>query len=541
MPKPLSELGIHWAEKSWREGQGEVVDRIHQTDKKFILLQGPTGFGKSGVAGGAAKWLPEKDKVWRQKRVKGVGLVDLPPQSGVLTATKQLQVQYLNDFDDWATEVKGRGNFMCLVERNVTAADAACTMSDATKCEMFDACPYYAQKREAEWSKLVFHSYQYFQPSANYTNSFSDQSLLVLDEAHLADDMLMNFVKCEVGKNTCDLFQIPYPKNGNWTWNEWQTWAEAFGEDLEGQLGRMVGRAEADVKVRRLFKSGQSLLRSMEMLKGSTSPWVSVPSLTGWEFMPVWIGDLAQQYLYRHGKKILMMSATILDYRTFAEILGINPNEVEFIDVPSPFPVGSKPVYYDPPMAVKGGKHEPGYFDPLLFGIGRSKGIYDIIRDNLNDKGLIHCVSFDVANAIYNNAPNDIRWRLLTHNTQNRLSQYEYFRESGEPLILLSPSMKEGVSLEDDSCRFIIVAKMPFPYLGSPQVASRMKTDLGKRWYPWKTMCDLIQMTGRGMRSAEDWCKVYIMDENFTRTFKQMRNYVPKYWKDDLHDVRGLL
>lgn len=536
MPKPLTELGEKWRGKEWREGQGEVVDRIHSTDKKFTLLQAPTGFGKSGVAGAAALWLPPSIQQYRMVRGK-----PYPPQSGILTGTLQLQKQYIDDFEDVARQVKGRGNFPCLVEERVTAADAYCTIGNPQECDAYTTCPYYAQRRAAEAASMVVHSYQYYMPSANFTGSFTDQSLLVLDEAHLIDEMLMNFVKCEVSKTTCDKFDVPYPKNREWSWEEWKNWADAFSVILDEQLSSLKGRAESDVQTRRLYRSGNALLHTMSMLNFSQTRWVCVPTMTGWEFMPVWIGEMAEDVLYHHANHVLLMSATILDYQTFAQVVGIDPQDVEFIDAPSSFPVGSKPVYYDPPMAVKGGIKEEGYYNPLLFGNGKSDGIYDIIRSHPNDKGLIHCVSFDIAKTIYANAPSDIRGRLITHSTGDRLEKYEYFKWANEPLVLLSPSMKEGVSLEDDTCRFIIVAKMPYPYLGSPQVKARMDTSLGKKWYPWKTMCDLIQMTGRGMRSKDDWCAVYIMDENFTRLFRQMRKWVPQNWLDDLHDARGLL
>lgn len=540
MTKPLAQLGQHWVGKEWREGQGEVVDSIHNTDKKFTLLQGPTGFGKSGVAGAAALWLPPHLQQQRLVRV-GREVFVLPPQSGILTGTKQLQQQYVDDFDDVARQVKGRGNFPCLIEEKVTAADAFCTIGNASACEAFNTCPYYVQRRQAEEERMVIHSYQYYMPTANYTGSFTNQSLLILDEAHLIDDMLMNFVKCEVGKTTCDLFNIPYPKNRAWSWAEWKEWGLTFRLELKETLDAMKGMAEGDVKVRRTYRSGSALLHSMGMLSTSSSPWVCVPSLTGWEFMPIWIGEMAERVLYTHSKRLLLMSATILDYSTFAQVVGINPSDVEFIDVPSSFPIGSKPVYYDPPMAVKGGQKEEGYYDPLLYGKGDTSGVYSIIREHPQDKGLIHCVSYDIAKAIWDGAPADVRRRLVTHNTQDRLAKYEYFKASNEPLVLLSPSMKEGVSLEDDTCRFIIIAKVPYPYLGSPQVKARMETELGKKWYPWKSMCDLIQMSGRGMRSKDDYCAVYILDENFTRLFRQMRKWIPKYWLDDLHDVRGLL
>ena len=522
---PLSELGFSkFKTKAWREHQQESVDAALNATTKFTLVQAPTGFGKSPFAMATAKLTePKRDRSYRGQL--------LDPQSAVLTATKQLQSQYLGDFSDYAKEVKGRGNFQCLVEP-VSASNARCTIHKPEDCESYSTCPYYAQRKAAMEAPLSIHSYAYALNTMNYARTFNDQSLLILDEGHLIDDMLMGFVTCEVSWRTCQTFDIRTPpsKTG-WEWRDWKGWAEAYIEDLGRELSGLRGPATVNPATRTKYRAGNSLLKTMELLTQSEVPWVVVPTQAGWEFMPTWIDTLADQMLYRHGNKVLIMSATILDYQLFCYTVGIPPKDATFIDVPSSFPVGSKPVYFDPAMDVKAGVDLTPLVDKVV----------EVIRAHSADKGLVHCVSYAVADAIYNGAPPDIRARLMRHGTADRLAVYEDFRARLDDPVLLSPSMKEGVSLEDEMCRFIIVAKMPFPYLGSPQIKSRMSTTLGKKWYPWKTMCDLIQMTGRGMRSQDDYCSVYILDGNFRRLFQQMRYCLPKYWVDDIRDERGLL
>ena len=525
----LSELGFEkFSSSEWRENQAEALDKALNSPHKFVIAQAPTGFGKSPFAMGLGKLVEPKHDRMYQKDI-------LDPQSAVLTGTKQLQAQYLGDFSDWARQVRGRANFTCLTEPSVTAAHAACTINNPKTCPSYNQCPYYVQRAKALFdSEMTIHSYAYFLNAANYSHAFTGQSCLVLDEAHLLDDMLMSFVTSPVLTATCRMFDIAYPpQKEGWNWAGWKGWAEVYRDELAEQVRALKGPALANVQTRRKYSSGNALLKTIELLDKADAdkPWVCVPTQGGWDFMPTWVDKLADDLLYRHGHKVVLMSATILDYRTFAMTVGIDPNNCTFLDIPSSFPVGNKPVYYEPAMNVKAGQD----LTPVC------EAVYGIIRDHEGDKGLVHCVSYAVMDAIVKGAPPDVRERLMWHATSDRLEKYEEFRRRTDNPVLLSPSMKEGVSLEGDMCRFIIIAKMPYPYLGSPQIKARMQTALGQKWYAWKTMCDVIQMSGRGMRSAEDYCAVYILDGNFKRLFQQMRWCLPSYWLAELRDPQGLL
>ena len=52
--------------------------------------------------------------------------------------------------------------------------------------------------------------------------------------------------------------------------------------------------------------------------------------------------------------------------------------------------------------------------------------------------------------------------RLITHDKENKTEVIEKFIKSDEPLVLISPSMGEGVDLPGDLCRFQIIYKLPF-------------------------------------------------------------------------------
>jgi Rad3-related DNA helicase len=123
--------------------------------------------------------------------------------------------------------------------------------------------------------------------------------------------------------------------------------------------------------------------------------------------------------------------------------------------------------------------------------------------------------------------------RLLTHTNFNRAEMLDVFKKSQRPLVLVSPSMDRGVDLPGDECRAIIIAKVPYPDLGDPQVNKRVyaSTD-GNRWYAHKAVSKIIQMAGRGVRSETDYASTYILDEQFDRLYTQYKGMFPPWFKE---------
>ena len=88
---------IHWSltEHHPRNTQIQLINKINFAIKngyKNIILEAGTGIGKSAIA---------------------TTLTNMYEDSYILTMTKQLQEQYLDDFKDMLVEIKGKGNYKC--------------------------------------------------------------------------------------------------------------------------------------------------------------------------------------------------------------------------------------------------------------------------------------------------------------------------------------------------------------------------------------------------------------------------------------------
>ena len=81
----------------------------------------------------------------------------------------------------------------------------------------------------------------------------------------------------------------------------------------------------------------------------SKDNWVmnilDTPRGSKFEFKPIDVAPFTEEYLFKSGKKVLMMSATIVNKEAFCEVLGIPKEQCAFVSMPSPFPIENRPVF----------------------------------------------------------------------------------------------------------------------------------------------------------------------------------------------------
>jgi len=235
-------------------------------------------------------------------------------------------------------------------------------------------------------------------------------------------------------------------------------------------------------------------------------------------FRPLTIDLFAADSLLNFGEHRLYLSATILDHKSFCKSLGIDHQEAEFIRVPSTFPPENRRLYFT----------NTGYMNMNNLDETLPNVVNDVIKA-LNyhkaEKGLIHCHSYKIANYIENNCSSP---RLLFHTSENREDILQKFIKSTKPLVLVSPSMTEGLDLKDDLARWEIIVKIPYLYIGDKQVARRMKVD--PEWYIWQTCLTLVQSYGRIFRSENDWGTAYLFDSGARSFIRKNRQILPEWF-----------
>jgi ATP-dependent DNA helicase DinG len=206
------------------------------------------------------------------------------------------------------------------------------------------------------------------------------------------------------------------------------------------------------------------------------------------------------------------------------------------VSVPSTFDPARRPIYVHP-IAEMTRKNED-HARPLI-----ADAIQRVATRHPNDKILVHTVSYSLNRFIEDQLrQGDHLFRLVTYNAavekQRAIDRYLAQPKS----IFLAPSLDRGIDLPGDDCRVIVVCKVPFPSLGDKQVSARMHSKGGQSWYAVRTIRSLVQMTGRGMRSADDFCESYILDKMFIESiWRRHKNLLPAWWAQALVWNRGML
>ena len=154
------------------------------------------------------------------------------------------------------------------------------------------------------------------------------------------------------------------------------------------------------------------------------------------------------------------------------------------------------------------------------------------IPNKMHEKGLIHTHSHSIAEYILSHSKYSNIMISNTGNEKRREEVFQEFFDADPPCVLVSPSANLGLDLFDDRCRWALVVKMPYPYLGDPQVSKRMKVDPG--WYDFRTLTNLIQTYGRTCRSDTDWATTYILDSMFVWLISKNKTIIPRWFMQAL-------
>jgi len=307
----------------------------------------------------------------------------------------------------------------------------------------------------------------------------------------------------------------------------WIEWASNVAlPAVTAELQRL--ESEYGVEDMRRQQELERMQRKLEFFLREVSEkgrWVFLPEAERWTFKPVFVSKYAEQHLWRHADRFMLMSATIISPDEMAHSLGIPRDEIDFIDLPSTFPPERRPIYYLPAANLT----------KKTEGVERPKAIaaLDAILDkHPNDKVLVHTVSYGYAQQTVSMSRH--KKRMLTYDqAKDREVRLEEFKRAPNGTVLVASSMERGVNLPGDLCRVAVVMKVPFLNLGDKQIATRLHSDKknGQLWYNVSAIRTLVQMCGRGMRSASDRCDVYILDAQFERLYRENKYLFPEWWR----------
>jgi len=222
---------------------------------------------------------------------------------------------------------------------------------------------------------------------------------------------------------------------------------------------------------------------------------------------------------------VVLMSGTILDKSLFCQLNGLDVSKAVYYSIRSPFNPKNRPIFYMPlgKMSYKSKEETFKKYVPYI------KKLLDKYK---NKKGIIHTNSFELAKWIEVAIKDP---RLIFHDSTNKDEMLKLHKESPEPTVIVSPSMDTGVSFDNDDARFQIIAKVPYPSLGSQK--NKLRQSNNPDWYSWKTVSGLIQMTGRPVRSNIDYADTIIIDGGFGDVIKHSSHFIPDWIQEAIKKI----
>ncbi len=544
-----------------REQQKYAIGRISKAfseGKRIVAVEMPTGGGKSLMAVAVADTLANEGGAY------------------MITAQKALQEQYATEWPAPHMELlKGRANYRCthpMADQNMDAAHGVCgqqkkgilvdCVDEAYATERDEdgkprgllrkavalelppcahRCPYWQQLQKANDSKLTLFNFSSFLFQRRI-GRFQKRALLIVDEAHNIESQLMNYVTLELTEWALSIINVRIGRPIS-SKEEFVGWLR--DEDVARKIDQALEDCEggSEDTPEDLSKEESDALKELQL---KIQNFQSYLDKTEWVLetvaykarrdeearkivaRPLYAKTFANDLLFQHAERAIVMSATILDVRIWAENLGLSMDEVEHIVTPCEFAPENRPIHLE-----FAGNMSRKWFSPEMNPKNPTKPkfiakVKQILARHEGQRGLIHCHSFELSNILRNEVASP-RFLFQDQFDGDKKAMMEAHAKRPDSVIV-APAMAEGYDFKDDLARFQIIAKVPWPSLGDKLIKERAARD--DHFYGWLTALKATQSYGRTCRSVTDWAFTYIVDQGWEFFYMKHSAMIPRWMKD---------
>jgi len=517
----------------FRKYQKETIERIvdeMKTGVKCVLLDAPTGFGKSAV---------------------NITFCRAAESAFYITPQLALIDQILKDryLGRYVTEIKGRQNYFCKFDPAATVDIGLCRRVKDFSCQKIESCPYWIQKVKALRSHTALMSFAYFilEGRTETDYSFRRRELLVMDESHSIDRHVINHISLTVSpwRIPFELYEKVYKLIGNVNSitdaislvSMVKELAEGYIESLTVQTtltGEELSLTQAN-NINRLqdfISSADMFLTSVERTEWVWS--VGWSSYRGKQYpklivQPLYARTFMEDMIWSRAKYYIVSSATLLNVSVFIKETGLDKvlkgDEILHISVPSTFPPENRPII-DRTNGKLTYKLRNKNFLPAV-------RILERILDQEEGKNVaVHCHSYDIAIGIENMISPKYKNRLVTHTSENREEALKTWMNS-RGKVFLCVAFTEGQDWVGEICEAQVLFKVPFLDIKDKRVARRLEKHEWN-WYYNEALKTSIQAYGRAVRTPEDKARFYVIDSSFVDLIRRCKKDIPRWVKEAL-------
>ncbi len=518
MPQNL----INWFPKELESPpRSQQVNALNFIEQSFnnginvVICEMPVGAGKSPVATTLSRSF----------------------SGGIITTPRvQLQQQYLNDFDRTSPLI-GRSRFGCIkldpeARKSIevikggdipskpileqSCAAGPCLSKPTTKrerikqeCENNGGCPHQVHIDVANQTETVVSNLHSLAYSVSLNERIGKPNVLVMDEAHNLESFIRDFAKLKFTIRRKVLHSEVATLKTTEQWKQWlvlpeQTALLTTEELRDSYLARIEKLAKLNETVQQYWddpRTGHLVV----------------------ELQPTYCGGLAQSLLFGLSDKIVLMSGTILSKDLYCKPLGLDPQKVALIQIPSDFPLENRPVYLP--------RHKDLDLSYKHWGKNITRACQEIKRimeKHPNQKGLIHVNSYRAAKQIAEMLNSK---RVLSHESEDFQTKLKHFYNSKDHLVFISPVISEGYDFKDDLARWQIVVSPAYPSINDPYIKNILDKGYWQS-YNYETLKTFLQTLGRVVRSNGDWGATYCLDSRFYGFLKKTWGLIPKWQQE---------
>lgn len=472
----------------------EAVDAFNG-GVRMVLIDAPTGSGKT-VIGEVVRRIVARPALY-------------------ICHGLELQDQFVRDFH--APVLKGRANYPTANHGWDITADN-CQGPRCNLCPTKQDCEYEQAKQAAINGNPAVLNTAYYLTEANGPGAMRGRDLVIIDEADTLEAELMRWSEFQVSRHAAQTVKLSIPKKGA-RWPGIHNWLRDYANRVTTRA-RDINQLEP-AEARKLRARASQIHRHFPPdIDGEN--WVREYQPSGSLLLkPVRVDGMGRDHLWRHGSKHLLMSATLIGPEFMLRDLGWD-EDFHVVNVPMTFPVENRQVLVLPVATMTAKGKEQGEWLRMRDAIGK------IMVKHRGERILVHTVSYELARFLHES----LGGITYTDRASRGRALAEY--KGTEGAVMFAPSMDRGVDLPGDLCRVQVVAKLPYPYLGDKRVSTRLHTDGGQLWYNLQTIRSLVQMTGRGVRSADDWAVTYLLDRQFVSNYHRYAAMLPDWWTESL-------
>lgn len=557
-------ISKHFPYKEIRNIQHEAIFKIIKSfindNKKYFILECPTGGGKSAIALTTARILKE---IFNYR-------------STICTSTIALQDQYLNDFPELAN-LMGKNNYECTRKGHplLKYNEQVCNDLQSLKlCNPRNDCPYVIAREfwQHKGDYRITNSHFMIQAGVQVYSGVDQKAytpFVVIDEAHTLPNIILShcYFKIEpldltkiyidesfnhvlisefieLKKLIQDAFLLSKKQDSDFILTQSTELIELSSDiltkiiTLEDMLLEIKDDYKTDFemdngitpdscKTLSDYKKHYSKLRYPNYLNKSidvieelhnTFEIISIfektekiiaksssPEFT--EIGPVSAKSISEYSILRKSDKFLFMSATICGMNDYVEELGLNPADVAVLSMNSPFEISRRKISYIPVAKFSYTNREEAYNSIIK----TADKIIDIMYQYYGKpvRGLIHSGTYVNADIFKEKS----KFSNIIETPKTIRDAIKLTKKKSDNLILCSPTIYEGIDFKDDLARFQIIVKVPYDSLTDPLKKYNMKYHSKK--YTKEAVIKLVQAYGRGTRHEEDYCTTFILDANF--------------------------